>query len=400
MSHIQLRNTNSRLRIVVGGLVGLYPVGGVAWDYLQYVIGLSRLGHEVCYHEDTRCWPYHPMREAKVDTGDFSANFINQFFLDYMPDLAGLWHYQHFGDQHFGMSADTFRNFASEADVFLNISGSVTIPDCLPNSCRKVFLDTDPGYNQIIYETQPAWSLHVQRWRDSVDAHDVFCTYAECIGRPECKVPTLGRQWIPTRMPVVMDLWQLPEAPTSRPWSTVMTWNAFRGPLTYQGVEYGSKGTEFERIIQLPSNSNTSFQIAVGGIEAPIERLRSHGWIVEDAPGATRTASQYQSFIQNSCGEISTAKNVYVALQTGWFSCRSACYLASGRPTVLQDTGFSDVLPASSGVAVFTDVKQAEEGLLRIEADYPACCNAARDFAGDHFAAEGVLTRLLEDCFA
>lgn len=388
------------LRIIVTGLVGLYPVGGVAWDYLQYIIGFARLGHDVIYHEDTWSWPYHPVEKTHTAEGDYSAAYIQSFFEQYAPDLTGRWHYLHLHEKSYGMPRQEFDTVARSADVFLNVSGACIIPEDLSPGCVKVFLDTDPGYNQIMLSERLQWSENVDRWCRSVRDHDQHFTYAENINGADCRVPKLDFRWKPTRMPVVMDLWEgvrrdRPRQPA--PWSTIMTWNAFKGKLVYQGVEYASKGAEFEKLMDLPRSLSVPLKVAVGGVHAPLERLAEAGWQVSDGPEETLTPSRYQDFIRGSRGEISPAKHVYVAMKTGWFSCRSACYLAAGRPTVLQDTGFSNVYECGEGVIPFGSAAEAAAAVQSVEEDYERHSRAAWVFAAEHFQAEKVLRKMLQD---
>jgi len=384
----------------VAGLAGLYPVGGVAWDYLVYVIGLARLGHDVFYHEDSWSWPYHPIERQQTAHGDYSAQYIGDFFARYAPDLRDRWHYRHLHKTSLGMDWQAFREVARTAELFLNVSGACLIPDELSPTCVKVFLDTDPGYNQILLSERFAWSEHVERWCAGVAAHDQHFTYAENIQRADCLIPTLSFQWKTTRMPVTMDLWaSLAEhvPPETTPWTTVMTWNAFKGPVVYQGVEYKSKGSEFEKVIGLPQRVTVPLRVAVGGVHAPLERLARAGWDVVDGPGTILTPIQYQEFIDGSRGELSAAKHVYVAMQSGWFSGRSACYLAAGRPVITQDTGFGTVLPTGEGLFAYRTVDEIVAALDAVAADYPRHRRAAQAIAEHSFKAETVLARLLAD---
>jgi hypothetical protein len=390
--------SGSSLRVIVSGMVGLYPLGGVAWDYLQYVIGLAQLGHDTYYHEDTWCWPYHPGRNQYVREGAYSARFIQDFFRSYAPDLQDHWHYRHLHEKSYGMEPARFNEVARTADVFLNVSGGCIIPEHLSPGCVKVFVDTDPGYNQIVLSEKPEWSENVDRWCANVKTHDRHFTYAENIRRPDCGIPRLGFSWKTTRMPVVVDFWKSKEkntASATRPWTTIMTWNAFKGRLIYKGVEYKSKGNEFLKMIDLPGLTGLKPRIAVGGVRAPLKQLAGHGWEVLDGPRVTRTPQDYRDFIQDSRGEISTAKHVYVALRTGWFSCRSACYLAAGRPVVVQDTGFNGLIPTGKGILAFSDLREAIAGLGEVEGNYRRHAEAARAIAWEYFDAKIVLRTLM-----
>jgi len=392
---------NSRLRIIVAGMAAQYPVGGVAWDYLPYVIGLTRLGHDVFYHEDTWCWPYHPLQNTMTDDGRYSAQYLNNFFERFAPELATRWHYLHLHETSFGMRRTDFDEIASTADLFINVSGVSMLPETLSPRCVKVFIDTDPGYNQIILRERPTWSENVERWYASVLAHDRFFSYAENIGAPDCGVPTVGLNWRTTRIPVVLDLWApfATNTSSSAPWSTVMTWNVFKGKVEHAGVEYRGKSVEFHKIIGLPRKIDRVFRLAIGGTKAPLEQLSAHGWRVVDGPTVTLTATDYQDYIVGSRGEISVAKDIYVALRTGWFSGRSACYLAAARPIVIQDTGFTKFIPTGRGAHAFSTKEQAEEALAAVERDYTMQAQAARDLAWTHFHSADVLTKLIDDIY-
>ncbi len=390
----------SSLRIIVSGLVALQPVGGMAWHYLQYVIGLARLGHDVYYHEDTWSWPFDPVQNQNSDCGDYSAKFIADFFEQYAPDLSDRWHYLHLHEKSYGMSGRKFLEVAGSADIFLNISGANFIPDALSSKCLKVFLDTDPGYNQILLSERFAWSEFVNRWCQMVADHDVYFTFAENMNELDCLVPGLGWKWTPTRMPIVFDLWDRirePNTPVTAPWTTVMSWNVFKGPVIYDGIEYGDKSMEFEKILRLPALTGSPMKLALGGGIAPVETLLEHNWQIVEAPQVTRTARRYKEFIGNSKGEISIAKNVYVAMRTGWFSDRSACYLASGRPVVLQDTGFSKVLPLGEGLFGFTVEEEASEAIQIVEKDYDRHSKAALEIAYEYFDSDRILSKMIDE---
>jgi len=397
-----MKFANSKLRIIVTGLAGLHPVGGVAWDYLQYVIGLSRLGHDVYYYEDTWSWPYDPIQKKNTDEAGYSANFIHHFFERYAPNLIGNWHYLHLQKESFGMKTEAFHEVARTTDLFINISGASFIPDHLSPKCIKIFLDTDPGYNQIIIHEKPEWSENVVRWCETVKAHNQHFTYAENINEKDCTIPKLPYEWKTTRMPVLLDIWKpvKKDKSMSIPWSTIMTWNAFKGKLKYKGLEYNSKNCEFEKFITLPKRITSPILVAVGGKDIPIARLKENGWRIVDGPSSTISPEEYFKFIRKSKAEFSVAKQVYVEMKTGWFSCRSACYLAAGKPVVVQDTGFSKFIPTGSGLFAFTTMQEIITSMESVEEDYYLHAIMARDIAEEYFDSGKVLNQMLDTIYS
>jgi hypothetical protein len=281
----------------------------------------------------------------------------------------------------------------AEADVFINVSGSALLRPAYGTSKRKVLIDTDPGWNHFV--NYPRWDAS-PGWQDALGfrGHDHFFTYAERIGTPGCSLPGLGLAWQPTRPPVMVDRWW-PEPP-GEVWTTVMTWKNFGRSIEAGHKSYGTKELEFPKVESLPQRlPGCRFEVAVGGAGPPVERWRHLGWAVADAEDVSRDVEDYHRYIQGSRGEFSVAKNVYVETGSGWFSCRSVCYLAAGRPVVIQDTGFSAVLPTGAGLLPFTTVDEAVDAVHRVEADYEYHAAAARALAEEAFDARTVLESML-----
>ncbi len=394
---------SQKLRIIVGGLVGQFPLGGVAWDYFHYVLGLHQLGHDVYYHEDTWVWPFDPIKRYPTDDPGHTAGFIKKFFDDYAPQLSEKWHYRLLHDKAFGMSVERFDEIARSADIYLNVSGACFFPDSLSPRCVKVFLDTDPGYNQIMLQERHAWSANIDRWCDQVRSHDRHLTYAENIYGDDCLVPRMGFDWRPTRCVATLAEWAaIKDAPPadSSPFTTIMTWDYFKGALTCDGVEYRTKVYEFERFAEIPRNTDAPLQVAIGGHKTPVEELKAAGWELADAHSSTLTPQSYQRFIAESLGEWSVAKNVYVAMHTGWFSCRTACYLAAGRPAVVQNTAWTRFLPSDAGLLAFDTMEQAVDGLNRVRTDYARHRDKAYAVAREFLAPDRVLPPMIDAIFA
>jgi hypothetical protein len=258
---------------------------------------------------------------------------------------------------------------------------------------RKVLIDTDPGWNHFV--NFPKWDAN-PGWQGSCGyrAHDYFFTYAERIGKPGCELPDLGIAWQPTRPPVVLDAWN--PQPPGETWTTVMTWNNFRRPIESGAKVYGTKEMEFGRIEHLPERVKARLEIAAGGASPPAECWRSLGWRVIDSHTVSTTLDDYRNYIERSRGEFSVAKNVYVATRSGWSSCRSVCYLAAGRPVVVQDTGFSEFIPSSQGLLAFQSLDEAIEAIEGVEANYSHHQECARDIAETYYGSDVVLGRLLK----
>ncbi|MGD0542633.1 MAG: glycosyltransferase family 1 protein [Tepidisphaeraceae bacterium] len=394
---------NQKLRIIVGGLVGQFPLGGVAWDYFHYVLGLDSLGHDVYYHEDTWVWPFNPILRYATDDPAYTVDFLRDFFRLHAPHLEKKWHYVLFHEKHFGMSKEEFRRIAQSADIFLNVSGACFVPEELGPGCVKVFLDTDPGYNQIMLSEKFAWSQNIERWCALVANHDRHLTYAENIHGDDCLVPRMQFDWRPTRCVVTLPQWssarEVTPAPDA-PMTTVMTWDWFGGPLKYGGVEYFAKVGEFEKFLELPRLVRTPLELALNGMKAPLARLEKAGWRLADAHERTLTPQSYQEFIARSAGEWSVAKNVYVATRSGWFSCRTACYLAAARPAVVQETGWSRFIPGGRGVIPFSTMEEAIAGIEAVAADPAGQRNAAYEIAREYLAPDRVLPAMIDSIYA
>jgi hypothetical protein len=392
-----------KLRIIVGGMVGQFPLGGVAWDYFHYVLGLAELGHDVYYHEDTWVWPFDPEKRYPTDDPNYTVNFIRDFFATYAPHLSDRWHYCLLHDKSFGMTREAFDEVARTADVFLNVSGACFFPDALNTKCVKVFMDTDPGYNQIRLSEQFEWEEHVARWTAQVRAHDVHLTYAENIYGDDCVIPRMDFDWRPTRCVVTLREWDEARRftpPAGSPFTTVMTWDYFRGKVAYKGVDYRTKVPEYEKFRDIPNRVGVPMALAIGGHKTPVEQVKQDGWQIIDAYNASKTPSSYVDFIKASAGEWSVAKNVYVDTRSGWFSCRTACYLAAGRPAVVQDTAWGKFVPTGAGLFAFTTMDEAIDGLKQLASDPAKHRRAAYGVAREYLAPDKVLPPMIDAIFA
>ena len=380
------------MKAIVNGMIASYPVGGVLWDYGQYALGLERLGFDVFYLEDTGWQTYDPRRGEYGENCAYAVDFLPRALGALSPTLAQRWRFRNLDGQAYGLDDEAFAEVLISADVFLNVSGGTLLRDEYMPCKRKVLIESDPGWNH--FRNFPRWDAK-PGWQGShgFRAHDFFFTYAERIGKSDCVLPTFGLTWQPTRPPVVVDCWQA--EPPGENWTTVMTWKNFQETIEYDGNVYGTKEMEFGKIEALPTRVKARLEVAVGGDSAPREHWRSLGWSVAASQEISRTAEDYRRYIQQSRGEFSVAKNVYVATRCGWFSCRSVCYLAAGLPVVVQDTGFSEFIPTGEGLFAFSTLAEAVRGIESVEANYSQHQRSAREVAHRHFDSKVVLQELL-----
>ncbi len=379
------------MRVIVTGLVGQYAFGGVAWDYLQYVEGFRRLGHDVFYLEDTETWPYDPINATFSEDCSYNVNYLKSVLS--RLGLGDRWIYRNAPDgKYHGQSEADVRRICADADVLVNVSGCGWMRPEYAAIPKKVFIDSDPMFTQIALEKDEKSAL------SRIRAHDYFFTFAENMGAADCRVPLVGLNWVPTRQPVVLD-WFPPEASPPRDvWTTVMNWVSYK-PVAHGGETWGQKNVEFLRYADLPQRTTQRFEIAMGrgpGNTRPTELLQSKGWTIIEPDETLPDPWTYRDYLRSSKGEWSIAKEGYVKSRSGWFSCRSACYLALGRPCVLQDTGWSRFYPTGEGLFAFCSLDEAVAGLEKVAADYARHAHAARTVAENHLDACKVLGRMLE----
>jgi hypothetical protein len=379
--------SGSRLRVVVCGLLAQYPLGGVAWDYLQYVVGLARLGHDVYYLEDTGQWPYNPAQDGVSKGCEANVSHLAQVMERF--GLADRWAYRFaWQDQWFGLDARTRAEIVRTADLVLNVSGVLRDPAGLDRTGVLVYLDSDPVFTQVkIARGQRDFGA-------VVDVHDVHFSFGETLGD---SVPATGHLWLPTRQPVVLAQWAH-AVPDRGRYTTVMNWSSYND-VEFDGRRYGQKDIELRRFIDFPAHTAASLEVAMAhgrNARPPYALLRHRGWSVVEPAQVCPDLDSYRHYLQSSRGEWSVAKNAYVQGRSGWFSCRSACYLAAGRPVVTQDTGFGAVLPLGMGLHAFATVAEAADALEQIESDYAGHAAAAREIAVEYFDSARVLESLIE----
>jgi len=369
------------MRILFAGIIARYPFGGVTWCSLMYLLGLRALGHEVFYIEDTGECVYDPLQNTRATDPSYGTSYINDALTPF--GLGDRWSFVNYDGTYHGRTAEDVRRFAADADLFINLSGGSWFwRDEYASIPRKVFIDSDPAFTQLAIAKAEPW--YVQFF----ERFDRLFTFGANIGTDRSPVPTGAFTWHKTWQPITLDDWRSDATPRDR-FTTVMTWQI--ESFTDVG---GNKDQEFIKYIDLPSRTPQRFELAING---PQQLLREHGWETVDAMHVSRTPGGYRDFIHGSKAEFGVAKHTYVTTHSGWFSDRTECYLASGRPALVQDTGWTARLPSGHGLLSFSTVEEAVAGIDGINTDYGRHAQCAVDIAREHFDARVVLPRLLEE---
>jgi hypothetical protein len=379
------------LIIIVAGTIGRSVTGGQAWANLHYLLGLRALGHDVYYLEDVGQWSvsYDWQNECNTDSLDYPANYINRALAAH--GFGEKWIYRTTDDSR-GMSLARFYELCEDADLML-IRGVPMLVWRTEYDApgQRAFIDVDPGFTQIrLANQEPAFVETVARC-------ETLFTYGTRIGRADCTIPSVGRVWHPTVPPIDLSAWPALPLCKDAPLTMIVRWRGVYD-VAYNGVQYGQREKEFPKVLDLPRETGGRFQVALIGEGR--ELLEKHGWEVVDGGQATRDLDAYRKIIAESSGEFGVAKNCYVDTRGGWFSDRSASFLAAGRPVVIQDTGISDWLPVGRGVLTFRSVGEATTAVAELTANYEWHALHARQIAETYFAATRVLGKLLNNAGA
>jgi hypothetical protein len=381
-----------RLRIVVLGYLVRGPLGGLAWHHLQYVMGLARLGHEVYFIEDSGDSPwccYDPIRHITDADPAYGLEFAACAFS--RAGLENCWaYYDAHTSRWLGPCAERIHHVCATADLLFDLGGVNPVRPWVMGIPRRVLVDTDPVFTQIRHLTNPAA-------RQLALQHTAFFSFGENFST-QYAIPDDGLPWRRTRQPIVMDAWQVTPGPAHGRFTTIMQWESYPA-AEYGDVCYGVKSNSFEPFMDLPARVGPILELAIGSPTAPRALLESKGWILRDPIEAAPDLWTYQRYIQQSKAEFTVAKHGYVVSRSGWFSERSAAYLASGRPVVTQETGFSDWLEAGSGVIPFTTLDESIAAIEDVNSRYEVHCRAARAVAEAYFDSDRVLERLIEEAW-
>ncbi len=390
-----------RLRIVVGGYIGLYPTGGATWDYIQYPLGLKMLGHDVYYIEDTG---QYPVFQKGKDAWDDATSCVA--YLKEAMDFFGLkdkWAYRDAASgKTFGMSEGQILEICKSADIFINISCSTFPREEFMKIPKRVLIDSDPMFTQVQYALELEGGLEASVWSTikMLQEHNYIFTFGENIGATDCRIPLFEFKWNTTRQPICIEKWQSDRSSYGTAFTSIMNWSG-RKKLEYANETWGQKDVEFERFKEIPKLSHESlFEVIMNRnlkIESSFDEvgLRKLGWKILDPSTTIPSPSDYQNFIWNSFGELNVAKETYVKANTGWFSCRSACYLAAGKPVIAQDTRWSKYIPSGEGLFAFDDIDNVMEAIEQVKSDYKRHSSFAKEIASQYFDSNVVLQQLL-----
>jgi hypothetical protein len=382
-------DASSRLRIIVLGYIVRGPLGGMVWSNLQYLRGLTKLGHDVYFVEDSEDYPacYDPQRNKVGIDPTCGLSFAHRELTP--AGVGNRWAYwnAHTGEW-MGPAAASIEEICKSAELVLNLCGVNPLRPWLQSIPVRVFVDEDPAFTQIRHLTD-------KTARTRASQHTHFLSFAANMGKPECTIPDDGFAWNPTRQPVDLEaLAASPGRPRSR-FTTVMLWDSYPA-REFAGTRFGMKSESFAPILDLPAQSGSTLELAVGGPTAPRKLLAAHGWRVRDPRPITRSVPTYLRYIRESLGELSAAKAGYVTTRSGWFSERSVAYLATGRPVIVEDTGFTSWLNAQGGVVPFSAAQSAVEAIADVTERYEYHCRAARDVAEEYFDARRVLREMID----
>lgn len=375
------------MKIILAGYIVGYPLGGMTWHHLNYLLGLIELGHDVTYLEDGAFLP--PFDPATGNTGDarYGLNYLSQTFAN--CDIAYVpWHYR-FGSVVGGISIEEINRRLREADLLICVSG-ITPLDWYDRPRRTLVIDTDPVFTQLRMSQDARFLTYYKSFTH-------VATFGRLIGTADSPLPTHGIDWIPTNQPIVRKYW--PETPiASRAFTTIGKWeHTADRTVEFGGRHFGStKATEWLNLLKLPSSTDLEMRMAMADVPQQTRTaFEKQGWHFDDPVAASRTPGEFAKFIQNSAGEFTVAKEIYAGVPSGWFSDRSACYLMSGRPVVTQSSGFEKWLPCGEGLFSFRTLDDASAALREISIAPQKHGDTARRIAEKYFDSASVLSELL-----
>jgi hypothetical protein len=374
--------------IIVSGMIAADPwQGGATWAVLQYVLGLRRLGHEVFFIEPVAAKALRP-------AGAALANSENARYLKTVCDAYELWDTSALlladNRETFGLGYDALKQIAARTDLLLNLSGLLTSENLFSKIPARVYLDLDPAFNQLWHD--------IQKIDMRFAGHTHHVTIGQNIGDADCPVPTCGISWLKTFQPVVLAHWPVAREIKHAALTTIANWRGY-GSIDWNGVNYGQKVHSLRQFMSLPTFTAEKFSLALAihsDEKKDLAALKKNRWQLLDPARVANTPTSYRKFVQGSKAEFGLAKSGYVNSRCGWFSDRSVCYLASGRPVIAQDCGFAKLLPCGEGLFAFNTRDDVLDAIAAMNSNYARHAKRAREIAAEFFDSDKVLQRLLE----
>jgi hypothetical protein len=382
-----------KLKLIVLGAMGHMPLAGMAWQVLHYLEGFRRLGHEVYYVEDTSSWPFNPEKNAVTSDNSYTVKYLARL-MDWCG-LADHWAYRASEKRGriYGLSQSQFARVFATADALFNVTAATELRQEHLDVPVRVYLETDPVVPQIEIAKGNRMTIEL------LGTHTHHFTFGERFGAADCKVPIQRFTYRPTRQPIILDWWRTSlDLASNGCFTTVATWKQTGKAIRWKGEVYTwSKHHEFLKFLDLPGKTQHPLELALACDNAAAKRLRSRGWRVIDGFNLSKNIFSYRDYLLRSRGEFTVAKDQNIRLRTGWFSDRSACYLAAGLPVITQDTAFDKVLPVGEGLFAFRTMEEILAAFEAIESNYEKHRRAASAIAEEYFRAEKVLGRMLTD---
>ncbi len=383
---------SNKKTVLVLHLAGQIPLAGIAWQALHYVLGLRRLGFDVWYIEDSGANPYDPRQQSIVEDCSYNVSYVKAMMERF--DLGDRWAYwDAANDTVHGISKERLMALYGEADALFNLCGATRLREEHLACPVRVYIDTDPVFEQIKVADGNVDSI------DYLGMHTHHFTYGENLGNDDCPVPMTRFDWKKTRPPVLVDLWDAGCVAAGPYFSSIATWENKGKDIKVGAETYRwSKHVNFLRFLDLPRDVLQPFRLAMSPPTAEVEaRVRAGGWDITDPIPVSADMQSYRDFIVTSRGEFTVAKDIYVRPKSGWFSDRSVCYLAAGRPVITQETGFSKFIETGRGLFPFETLDEIRDALTEINADYAKHSVGAIEVAYEFFDADNVLRKMVSE---
>ena len=383
---------SSKKTVLVLHLAGQIPMAGIAWQALHYVLGLRRLGYDVWYVEDSGANPYDPRQQSIVEDPSYNIGFVKAMMERF--DLGDRWAYWDAAkDEVHGISKERLMALYGEATALFNLCGATRLREEHLKCPIRVFVDTDPVFEQAKVAAGNVDSL------EYLGMHTHHFTYGENLGNPDCPVPMGTFDWKKTRPPVLVDLWDAGCVAAGQYFTSIATWeNKGKDIKVGEETYRWSKHVNFLKFLDLPRQLMQPFRLAMSPPSAEVEaRVREGGWDIVDPVPVSADMQSYRDYVVNSRGEFTVAKDIYVRPNSGWFSDRSVCYLAAGRPVITQETGFSKFIETGRGLFPFSTAEEIREAVARINADYAQHSIGAIEVAYEFFDADAVLRKMVKE---